>query len=162
VVYCLITSTAAADMLLLVETISRLRIDWNERPLTEADFQKLCRRFNVTVQELPLKVGGFYYSMMGRHFIAIDGRLSPQKKLFVMFHEFGHFLLHVPEGPATANYHGIGHRTRKEIEADMFALCALIPRCWVESEDLAELAADAGLELSQVRERIEIFDRFGM
>jgi Zn-dependent peptidase ImmA (M78 family) len=149
-------------MLLLVETISRLHIDWNVRPLAESDFHKLCRRFKVTVQELPLKVGGFYYSVMGRHFIAVDGRLSPQKKLFVMFHEFGHFLLHVPDGSATANYHGIGRRTRNEIEADVFALCALIPRDWVESEDLAELAADAGLELSQVRERVEIFDRFGI
>jgi Zn-dependent peptidase ImmA (M78 family) len=99
---------------------------------------------------------------MGRHFIAVDGGLSPQKKLFVMFHEFGHFLLHVPDGTATANYHGVGRRTRNEIEADVFALCALIPRDWVESEDLAELAADAGLELSQVRERLEIFDRFGI
>ena len=149
-------------MLLLVEKISRLRIDWNKRPLTEADFHKLCRRFKVVVHELPLKVGGFYYSIMCRHFIAVDGRLSPQKKLFVMFHEFGHFLLHVPEGPATANYHGIGRRTRKEIEADMFALCALIPRCWLESEELAELAGDAGMDLLQVRARIEIFDRFGI
>ena len=149
-------------MLLLVETISRLHIDWNVRPLTESDFHKLCRRFKVTVQELPLRVGGFYYCLMGRHFIAVDGGLSPQKKLFVMFHEFGHFLLHVPDGTATASYHGVGRRTRNEIEADVFALCALIPRDWVESEDLAELAADAGLELSQVRERLEIFDRFGI
>jgi len=149
-------------MLLLVETISRLRIDWNKRPLTETDFHKLCRRFKVTVQELPLTVGGFYYSMMGRHFIAIDCRLSPQKKLFVMFHEFGHYLLHVPDGSATANYHGIGRRTRNEIEADVFALCALIPRSWIESDRLSELAEDAGFEIGQVRERIEVFDRFGI
>ena len=118
-------------MLLLADTISRLRINWNKRPLSEVDFHKLCRKHKVTVEEMPLRVSGFYYCAMGRHFIAVDSRLSPQKKLFVMFHEFAHYLLHSPSGSATANYHGIGKRTRAEIEADSFALCALMPLAWV-------------------------------
>jgi Zn-dependent peptidase ImmA (M78 family) len=111
-------------MLLLADTISRLRVPWNKRPLIEADFHRLCRKHKVAVTEMPLTVSGFYYCVMGRHFIAINSRLSPQKKLFVMFHEFAHYLLHAPSGEATANYHGIGKRTRSEMEADSFALCA--------------------------------------
>ena len=149
-------------MLLLAETISRLRVDWNERPLTEADFHRLCKRHKVTLQEMPLKVSGFYYCVMGRHFIAIDSKLAPAMKLFVMFHEFAHYLLHTPHGTATANYHGVGRRTRMEVEADAFALCALIPRSWVVSDRFADLAADAGLGIEMVRERLEIFDRFGL
>ena len=72
-------------MLLLADTISRLRTHWNKRPLTEVDFYRLCRKHKVSVEEMPLRVSGFYYCAMGRHFIAIDSRLSPQKKLFVMF-----------------------------------------------------------------------------
>ena len=149
-------------MLLLAETISRLRVRWNERPLTEDDFHRLCKRHKITVLEMPLRVSGFYYCVMGRHFIAIDSKLPPAKKLFVMFHEFAHYLLHAPSGAATANYHGIGRRNRTEIEADAFALCALMPKPWVESDRFAELAEDAGLELDIVRERLEIYDRFGL
>ena len=90
-------------MLLLADTISRLRVPWTKRPLIEADFQRLCRKHKVKVTEMPLTVSGFYYCAMGRHFIAINSRLSPQKKLFVMFHEFAHYLLHAPSGTATAN-----------------------------------------------------------
>ena len=145
-------------MLLLADTISRLRINWNKRPLTEADFHRLCRKHKVTVTEMPLKVSGFYYCAMGRHFIAIDSRLSPQKKLFVMFHEFAHFLLHAPSGSATANYHGIGKRTRIETEADSFALCALMPIAWVTSGRLSELAADAGYDAEMIADRLAVFD----
>ena len=144
-------------MLLLADTISRLRINWNKRPLTEADFHRLCRKHKVTVTEMPLKVSGFYYCAMGRHFIAIDSRLSPQKKLFVMFHEFAHFLLHAPSGSATANYHGIGKRTRIETEADSFALCALMPIAWVTSGRLSELAADAGYDAKTIADRLAVF-----
>src|SRR5688572_20065827 len=133
-------------MLLLADTISRLRIPWNKRPLIEADFHKLCRKHKVIVEEMPLKVSGFYFCLKGQHYIAIDSRLSPQKKLFVMFHEFAHYLLHAPSGSATANYHGIGNRTRAEIEADSFALCALMPLGWVSTGRLAELATDAGYD----------------
>lgn len=149
-------------MLLLADTISRLRTHWNKRPLTEADFHRLCRKYKISVEEMPLKVSGFYYCMMGRHFIAIDSRLPPARKLFVMFHEFAHYLLHAPSGSATANYHGVGKRTRSEVEADSFALCALMPSRWVESGRLAELAADAGYDKEMIGERIAVYERFRM
>lgn len=149
-------------MLLLADTVSRLRMNWNKRPLTESDFYKLCRNHKVTVTEMPLTVSGFYYCAMGRHFIAIDSRLSPQKKLFVMFHEFAHYLLHAPSGTATANYHGVGKRTRIETEADSFALCALMPLDWVTSGRLAELAADAGYDAEMIAERLAVFTAHGL
>ena len=152
-------------MLLLAETISRLRVKWNQRPLTENDFHRLCKSRKITVQEMPLRVSGFYYCVMGRHFIAIDSKLPPTRKLLVMFHEFAHFLLHSPHGPFTANYHGyhgLSGRSRAEMEADAFALCALMPKTWLESDRLAELAEEAGFDMDMVRDRLEIFDRFGL
>lgn len=149
-------------MRLLIETISRHRIDWNRRPLTESDFYRLCKKHKIAVEEIPLRVSGFYYSVLGKHCIAIDSKLPPQKKLFVMFHEFAHFLLHAPESGATANYHGVGKRTRKEIEADAFALCALIPRCRIETSTISELIEDQGHDESLMRERLVIFERFGI
>ena len=146
----------------LVEKISRLKIDWNKRVLTEDDFHLLCRRFKITVQEMPLSVSGFYYCMKRRHFIAIDSKLPAPKRLFVMFHEFAHFLMHVPDTGVTANFHGIGKKTRKEMEADAFALCALIPRTWIETRSDQEILEDEGVSLEMLRTRAEIFAKFGI
>lgn len=145
----------------LVETVARLRINWNKRALTEDDFHRLCKRFRITVQEMPLSVSGFYYCMKRRHFIAIDSKLPPDKKLFVMFHEFAHFLLHVPDSGITANFHGVGKQTRKEIEADAFALCALIPRTWIDGRDEQELLEDDALDRDMLTKRLKILQTFG-
>lgn len=147
-------------MNLSLSKIKKLDVGWNERPLTEADFFSLCRRFKITVEEMPLRVSGFYYFVMGRHFIAIDSKLPREKKLFVMFHEFAHFLLHVPQGNATADYHGVGRKTRKEKQADAFALCALIPKKHLASAEHNDLATEFAADL--IRERLELFERYGI
>jgi Zn-dependent peptidase ImmA (M78 family) len=144
-------------MLFFLDKFSGLKCQWNRKPLTEEDFYRLCRRHKVTVQEMPLRVSGFYYCMLGRHYIAINSRLRQPKKLFVMFHEFAHYLFHAPDSGATANFHGIGKKTRKEFEADAFAACALIPRPMVESKSVQELIEIEGLPEDLVRQRIELF-----
>ena len=74
-----------------------------------------------------------------------------------MFHELGHFLLHLPDSGTTANFHGVGHRDRKEREADIFAVCALIPRDWIVGRTADELVSDEGLPPDLVAERAELF-----
>ena len=148
-------------MKFLVEKITSLRINWNRRALTEDDFQRLCRRFNITAQEMPLSVSGFYYCVKQRHFIAVDSKLPASEKLFVMFHEFAHFLMHVPDLGVTANFHGIGKRTKKEAEADMFALCAMIPKTWIESRSEQELIDDEAIKPEMLRQRMKILQIYG-
>jgi Zn-dependent peptidase ImmA (M78 family) len=143
------------------EKISRLHCHWNKRPLTEDVFHRLCRKHRIAVQEMPLRVGGFYYCVLGRHYIAIDSRLPPHKKLFVMFHEFAHYLMHAPDTNTTANFHGVGRKTRKETEADAFALCALIPKPWIETRTAQELIEDEGLPVEIVRQRQAVYELHG-
>lgn len=143
-----------------LDKISKLRIGWNLRPLTEADFQRLCRRFRITVVEMSLRTNGFYYCVRGRHFIAVDAKLPPMKKLLVMFHEFAHFLMHSPDTNTTASFHGVGKRNRKEREADAFALCAVIPKAWIESRTVTDLV-DEGLTEDIIAERLRVFERHG-
>lgn len=144
------------------EKIATLRCGWNEQPLGEADFYRLCRRFKIGVTEMPLRVGGFYYRLLGRDFIAIDSRLAGPERLLVLFHELAHFLFHVPNSGTTANFHGIGRRDRKEIEADLFALCAVIPASMIRSGNIQELIDDEGFSPETVAARIQIFDRHGI
>lgn len=148
-------------MLFLLDKISELRSQWNRKPLTQDDFYQLCKRNKVTVEEMPLRVSGFYYCLLGGHYIAIDSRLRHHKKLFVMFHEFAHYLMHVPDSGVTANFHGIGKKTRKEAEADAFALCAIIPKTWIESRSLAEIADEEGIPEDILRERVAVYELHG-
>jgi Zn-dependent peptidase ImmA (M78 family) len=113
------------------------------------------------VVEMPLRTNGFYYCVKGRHFIAIDSKLSRIKKLLVMFHEFAHFMMHVPDDGVTANFHGIGRRTRKEAEADAFALCALIPKTWMESRSIEEMIEE-GFAPELLDERQKVFETYGL
>lgn len=82
-------------MIVLLEKISQLKIGWNVKPLTEEVFFRLCRKYKIKVIEMPLQVDGFYYYVKGRHYIAIDTRLTHLRRLFVMFHEFAHYLRHI-------------------------------------------------------------------
>ena len=144
-------------MQFFVDKISRLRFSWNRRALTEADFYRLCRRFRVTVQEMPLQSGGFYFCMKGRHFIAVDSRLTGHKRLFVMFHELAHFLMHTPDAGVTANFYGVGKKTRKEAEADAFALCAIVPKTWLQNRKPHEICDEEGLSPELVAERLAVY-----
>jgi len=145
-----------------LEKFTSLDIGWNERPLNDADFYRLCRRFKITVEELPLRVEGFYYCVLGRHFIAVDSRLPDRKKIFVMFHELAHYLLHAPNHNETASYHGVGRATRKELEADAFALVALIPQNWLLTRTADAMIADDGISPEILRQRFQLFETHGV
>jgi len=105
---------------------------------------------------MPLTSGGFYYRVLGKDYIAIDSRLTGAKELIVLFHEIGHLLLHTPESGATANFHRVARRTRQKIEADAFALCALIPRSMLEDRTIDELVND-GIDPDMLSERVNLY-----
>ena len=148
-------------MRFLLAKIESLGIPWNRRELTTQDLFRLCRRFRITVQEMPLTVGGFYYRAMGKDCIAVDSRLPEVEKLAVLFHELGHYLFHAPETGATASFHHLAGLTREECEADVFAICALLPRPLIETRSAEELLEDR-FPAKMVEDRFAIFDRFGI
>ena len=149
------------NMRFLVDKLSRLSIGWNVRPLDLPDFHKLCRRFRIKVIEMPLTVGGFYYRVRGKDFIAVDSRLPDRRKLAVLFHELGHYLLHAPESGATASFHHLAGPTRDECEADIFALCSLLPRTLIEARTINEIVDD-GFDRDTIEARYEIYGRHGL
>lgn len=148
-------------MQFLIDKISGLAIDWNQRALDQTDFDELCNRFNITVQEMPLSTAGFYYRLLGRDFIAVDSGLKGPRRLAVLFHEFAHFLFHTSETGPAAGFHHIGRRTRSEREADVFALCAILPRPLIEKVSAQDLI-DEGWPADMIGERFEILVRFGI
>lgn len=149
-------------MNLILNRIEELNCSWNISPLSAEDLYRLCSEHGVEVIEGPLEISGFYFSVLGRHVIAVDSRLEPCRKLFVMFHEFAHFLFHSHKGAAAASFHEVGRKCRKEREADMFALCALIPKPLLAARSPAELIEGEGFPASMVYDRLELFRTLGI
>jgi len=149
-------------MQFFLDKVSRLSIDWNKRPLTEDNFYSLCNKHKITVVEMPLQTGGFYYCVKRKHYIAVNSSLKRRDRLLVMFHEFAHYLMHAPDTGVTANFHGVGRRTRKEVEADVFAICALIPKPLIESRTVQELVEEDGFCETLIRERLTIYRKKGI
>jgi len=146
-------------MQFFLDKVSRLGIKWNKRPLTEDDFYRLCNKHKIVVVEMPLQTGGFYYCVKQKHYIAVNSSLKQHERLLVMFHEFAHYMMHAPDTGVTANFHGVGRRTRKEVEADIFAICALIPKPLIENRTVQELVEEDGFCETLVRERMAIYRR---
>ena len=140
-------------MHLIARRIATLIPDWNQRPLDEADIFALCYRFDIGLVELPLKTDGFYFRVDGRDIIAVDSQLDSVRRLVVLLHELGHYLLHAPESPVTASFHGVGRRTREEKEADLVSLCGLIPRPILGNFDFESSAVPAAMWA----QRLEIY-----
>jgi len=149
-------------MRFLLDKIKKLQIGWNERPLTEADFYLLCTRFNIQIVETPQHTSGFHFRLLGRDIIAVDSKLSGDAKLAVLFHELGHFLFHVPESGPAANFHNVGKKTRQEIEADVFAICALIPCKKIAGRSIQELVEVDSFPFDMATARLDIYRRYGI
>lgn len=142
--------------------IANLNCGWNERPLNEDLFHRLCRKHRVRVKFLPLTVNGFYSCTKAKHYIAIDSRLPEMQALFVMFHEFGHFLMHSPSTDFTESFCGSATYTRDEIEADAFAYCALLPLTVLRTREPEELLGEDGYGSSFLMERLKVYERYGI
>lgn len=148
-------------MKLALDKISRMIPDWNRRALTEKDFYDLCGHFGIKVDESPLRTDGFYFEACGRHVIAINSGLAHPRKLFVMFHELGHFLLHTPRNVTAVSWHAVGRHDKKEKEADAFALCAIWPKTAVQEITQIDFSGDDESAAGIFAARIRLLKRFG-
>lgn len=142
--------------------IAKLKCGWNEVELDEEAFHRLCSDRKIRVEFLPLRGLGFYScSGKGKHYIAIDSRLSKTQSMFVMFHEFAHYLMHSPSTDAiTTNCGRADKPSRDEQEADAFAFCAMLPLKLLETRDGEEVAGIYGTRFFM--ERLNVYERYGI
>lgn len=90
----------------------------------------LCRSMGIEVvydENIPEGMDGYCTILNGKSFIALDPKLSRQKRRVTVAHELGHILLgHV--GDFITLYHNGAHSAQEE-EADVFATILLSPAC---------------------------------
>lgn len=141
-----------------IEKFESLRVGWNRRPMTEKELHRLARRTRLRVKEMPLRVHGFYMQMQGVSFICVNSRLNARLRLKVAFHELAHHLLH----NGKPHFYQIDPGMKEECEAEVFALCAIIPQKLLKKYTLAELHEHEGFTWEMLRQRREIFEKHGI
>src|SRR3954451_9622736 len=104
-------------MKLLLNRLEK-RYGLGSRPMLEEDFYLICENEGIEVLQSPEKFS-FYFTMLDEHFIVLPKRRKGLKLLYAMFHELGHFAMHVGTEPEAAFLSGHG---KYEAEADATAL----------------------------------------
>lgn len=154
-------------MLFLAERARGLGIGWGRRPLAESDFHRLRARHGVILLEIDdhegrpwygLRWKGYYTTVDGAPVIIVNKSLRGVMRLRVLLHEFGHHMLHSPE----TCFFSDNSVEKTEVEAEVFALVALIPKhllprlaTWNLFGDDADL-----LPVRLLRLRQEIYSRY--
>jgi Zn-dependent peptidase ImmA (M78 family) len=146
-------------MILAQDTFKKAVKGWNKRIFTEQDFFRLCKRFGVLVfEEDPDCVpgDGAYVVVEDIPVIFINNTLTGLKRLWVMFHELGHHLLHTPETCLFSD--STIHKAQSE--ANFFAALALLPEQMVRQIPLWE-AYDVDEHSAKLLEmRLEFFENY--
>jgi Zn-dependent peptidase ImmA (M78 family) len=129
--------------------------EWNVRVLTEDDFYQYCDEARIVVRDVPLEQPGLSFSRDGNTQIFINDELRGVERLFVGFHELAHYWLHPP---------GVrmffGWSKQIELEADIVAACALIPKTALTHYWPSEIAELYGYPHELVARRCEVFDKW--
>jgi Zn-dependent peptidase ImmA (M78 family) len=126
-----------------------------DRAMTDEDFYRICEAEGIEVILSPEKFS-FYFTLMGQHFIVLPKRRRGLKLTFAMYHELGHYFVHVGTEPDVAWLDG---HSRNEAEADAIALVALMPK-----HMLKELAFLDGSRYGShlYNERIRLYFLYGI
>jgi Zn-dependent peptidase ImmA (M78 family) len=129
--------------------------EWNVKVLTQDDFDYYCDRAGIAVREVSLEQPGLYICRDGQPQIFLNDELRGTERLFVGFHELAHYWLHPPRIQFF-----LGWEETVEVEADVVAVCALIPKTVLTHYWPGEIAELYGYPPSLVELRREVFDRW--
>lgn len=99
-------------------------IGWNERVLTEEDFDLCCQDEGVLVYNVKMPLDGLYGVIEDVPVILLNEQLRGVKRLEVAWHELGH---HFFDSPAFCAFSKDTAR-KAQHKAQIIAVCALIPK----------------------------------
>lgn len=131
--------------------------EWNIRVLTEDDFYEYCDKENILICEAQLEQPGVYfpYGRGRKPQIILHDELRGANRLFAGYHELAHHWLHPP-----GIQHFLGLKTMVEVEADIVAACALIPKTLLTHFWPNEIAELYGYPHWIVELRCRMFDKW--
>jgi Zn-dependent peptidase ImmA (M78 family) len=139
-------------MIFIERVAQRAMPRFNRRVYTERDLLLLCRRFGVIVIEAYTGELGLYFVHEGKPFIFLQPGLRGGLRVWVLAHEFAHFLLHAP----SASTFTISMKRKADFEANIIAALLLIPLSLVRTLLPGEIQEMYGYprELTDIRKAV--------
>lgn len=138
-------------------------LEWNRRAFTDAIFERVCRKHRIKVFDIPLRVPGFYMACNGKRYIYLNDNVRGVQRLYNGLHELGHFYLHALKEPTAALFLGLQPGSKEEVEADIFAVVALIPESLLRR--MLESHSDEwahGFTTEMIELRLKVLDTYGV
>jgi Zn-dependent peptidase ImmA (M78 family) len=132
---------------------------WNKKRFDGKDFDRITKQLGVLVIEdgsEDMVRKGLYTEAKGVPIIFVRPELTGLEKLWVLFHELGHHLLH---SPATC-YFSESTQHKTEHEASVFAAIALIPQAYVRQMYLWDLYDVDEFAAKLFEIRLEVYEAY--
>lgn len=147
----------------MIHLLSRLESAFpflHRRPATENDFFEYAAG-NIEAVFSNLVSTGVYVLYDGKHYIFLNNKLRGWFLRYVMFHELGHHLFHVPsQSSYGVEFVSVHSKQKNHLEAEAVAALLLLPL--VELENVIDSGAyNAFPEFAElVKVRLAIFDNY--
>jgi Zn-dependent peptidase ImmA (M78 family) len=135
--------------------------NWNKEILTEADFKSFCKDKDISVAYIKIAYldqdcRGLYIKYRKQPFIVLDPDLTGADKLWVQWHEVGHYLLH----ESRRKFRADSFMHKLEIEANLIAAVAMIPLKIVQTASVEEIKSTYKYPTKVVLLRKLFYDSF--
>lgn len=142
------------------QILARFRpLGLNSRQLTESDFFKVCESGPVIFKEIPEPFSCWMVLEDQTNCIVINDKLRGYERLFTMFHELGHYLMH--GGRPLKGDSSPAFSDREEVEADAFATYAVYPKNLLASGELREDESHDPYLITIRQRRERLFNLYG-
>lgn len=143
---------------MFVRHISHTVIDgWNIRPLILEDVIEFCRKHSIYIKQDENQIDGelVYYTKGEKTytFILISPFLDAGMRLWVLWHEIAHFILHYPAAAKFSN----ACTDKCDSEANFVAAIAMMPRKAIEGKTTSEVIHEFGYPRALVELRYQIY-----
>ena len=143
---------------MFVAHISHKIIDgWNVRPLGLDDVIDFCRKHSIYIKQDENQADGelVYYEKDGKiyTFILISPFLDAGMRLWVLWHEIAHYILHYPAAAKFSN----ACTDKCDAEANYVAAVGMMPRRAIEGKTISEVVHEFGYPRALVELRYEIY-----
>ncbi|RJP22465.1 MAG: ImmA/IrrE family metallo-endopeptidase [Candidatus Abyssobacteria bacterium SURF_5] len=101
----------------------------NKRPLGYGDFKRICKKYQIFVQEKPLlsELKGIFTWYGENPYICISSRLPERERTFIAFCELGHFFLHDRSNHFFTKMQDKWQLGEMEYHTRVFAQLAIVP-----------------------------------
>lgn len=142
---------------ILSQIIKKKLPEWNAKIFNEEDIYQMSDKMRLPIIENKIaKAKGEYLIIDDNPMIILKPKLKTGDRIWVLFHEFGHHLLHYP----VPHKFSKGLQRRMDREANFFAVIALIPTPLVESKTLGEIMEEYGYPKDLILIRKEIYEAY--